>query len=111
MEAPTSPDPIMLRTPEPGQQVVALNQETALPTSAPTGGQSFSVVLPHLPAEDKEKYADLKLNVLEIAGEFEDGQHSYYYALLGDRKYHKVRVFGLKLCLFLPTRHSYGWKC
>jgi hypothetical protein len=54
-------------------------------------GSNFWVELRHATAEERN-YEGFHLNLRKIAAEHTEGSRKFYYALLGDNKYHKVRA-------------------
>ena len=98
MAAATSPDPMLLFTPEESQKPDSasslgspLTPIQTLQESTPVQ-KSFSIVLTRMDNEKKHQYADFKLNVRDIVKKHTEGSKTYYYALLGDGNYHKARV-------------------
>lgn len=75
-ESPLTVPPSTTPTPEP------LNR---------TQERNFWVELRHPTAEQRD-YEEFYLNIREIAAEHTEGSRQFYYALLGDNKYHKVRA-------------------
>lgn len=55
--------------------------------------RNFWVELRHATREERN-YGDLHLNLREIVAEHTEDSEEFYYALLGDNKYHKVCVSG-----------------
>lgn len=53
--------------------------------------RNFWVELRH-PNAKQRKYKGFQLNLREIAAEHTEGSKKFYYVLLGDNKYHKVRA-------------------
>lgn len=92
MEPATSSDPIRLFSEELQPEPPAADGSIVDTTSRPAERKIVSVAVPHMSNEDKEKYTDLKLDVRGIVGDYQEGSRLYYYALLADGMYHKVRV-------------------
>lgn len=77
-ESPLTVPPSITPTPEPLNKLQEPN---------------FWIELRHATAEERN-YEDFHLNLHEIAAEYTEGSRKFYYALLGDNKYHKVRAPG-----------------
>jgi hypothetical protein len=64
------------------------------PTPEPlnrTRGRDFWVEL-RQPTAEQRNYKEFHLNLHKIGAEYAEGSREFYYVLLGDNKYHKVRV-------------------
>lgn len=75
-ESPLTIPPSTTPTPEPLNKIPQRN---------------FWVELRRATSEERD-YGEFHLNLREIAAEHTEGSKEFYYALLGDNKYHKVRL-------------------
>ena len=75
-ESPLTIPPSTTPTPEPLNKIPQRN---------------FWVELRRATSEERD-YGEFHLNLREIAAEHTEGSKEFYYALLGDNKYHKVRA-------------------